>query len=278
MSRSAPNRAVHLQGVTIRRGRRTVLHEVSAVLPAGSVTSLVGPNGAGKSTVLQAVGGLHRLSSGAVCWGTEDLLALSAAQRARIVAAVVQRPPGDVSMSVREVVRLGLYAHRSGILSLSTGGDNTVREALQFAGCEHLFDRNYHQLSGGEQQRVQLARALAQNPRVLLLDEPTNHLDPKAQLDVLALVRAIAARGCVVLLSLHDLAHALGWSDRIIVLQQGRVEGAGPTREVLRPHLVQQVFGVEAAFHEELPDWPPAITLRRPWTTATAGAEHRAGK
>ena len=125
-------------------------------------------------------------------------------------------------MSVREVVRLGLYAHRSGILSLSTGGDNTVREALQFAGCEHLFDRNYHQLSGGEQQRVALARALIVKPRVLLLDEPFSALDADLRTQLRDdFAGRIAEQGTAALWVTHDEGEARAVGQRGYRLERG---------------------------------------------------------
>ena len=236
---------VRLDRVSFRIGGTAILDDVSAQLPTGSVTGLLGPNGAGKSTLLRLIAGLDTPAGGQVELDGTALHGLTRRETARRVALLEQSAAPSVDLSVREVVLLGRIPHRSRLLGGFGGEDDhrVAEESLALVGGSALAARLWHTLSGGEQQRVQIARALAQRPSLLLLDEPTNHLDVSAQLGLLGQVRSL---GLTAIMALHDLNLAAAYCDRILLLHRGRLVAAGTPAEVLVPETIAQVYGVDA--------------------------------
>jgi iron complex transport system ATP-binding protein len=230
---------------------RTILADVSFHVPAGSIAGLVGPNGAGKTTLLRAVVGAvgNRLGGGSIAFDGAPLGPPGSRARARTVGLV--EPTGLAApLRVGEVVALGRFPHRSQFGAPTDRDRAAVCGALERAGVGHLEDRRLSTLSDGERQRVLIARALAQNPRLLLLDEPTSHLDLGAASRVAAIVRQIAADGVAVVAALHDLTMAAGLCEQIVVLDDGRVVAAGPPRDVLTRELVEAVYRVRCEVFE----------------------------
>ncbi|MEO8527896.1 MAG: ABC transporter ATP-binding protein [Pseudolysinimonas sp.] len=235
--------------VTVRVGAATLVDGATFTAPAGSVTALLGPNGAGKSTLLRALSGVTRPDAGTVHFEGTDLLAMRRRDRARLVAFVEQEATTELPLTSRAVAALGRTPHSSLFGGADAASDDVVTLALTSAGALEFADRELPSLSGGERQRVLLARALAQQPRLLLLDEPMNHLDIAAQLEVFALLTRLAhAEGVTVVAALHDLALAASQADHVVVLAHGRVVTAGSTAETLTPEVIQEVYGVRAAW------------------------------
>ncbi|MDB5587692.1 MAG: iron transporter ATP-binding protein [Devosia sp.] len=236
-----------VQGVTVKAGERTILDGAGFTAPAGAVTGLIGPNGAGKSTMIGAVMGLRRLVRGTIAFDGANLPAMLPAERARLCAHVEQFATTTERLTVGDVVGLGRVPFQSAWQAAPSAQDETaVASALAAMGMATFANRLYQLLSGGEQQRVQIARALAQEPRMLLLDEPTSHLDIKAQLLVLDVLRAQAQAGCTVLLAMHDLNLAARYCDHLVVLDAGKVVAEGTPADVLDPDLLLRVYGVAA--------------------------------
>ncbi|QOR72017.1 ABC transporter ATP-binding protein [Ruania alkalisoli] len=234
------------EGLGYRVESAELLREVSLSLRAGEVTGILGPNGSGKSTLLRVLIGALPPSAGLLRLDGTDARELNRRTRAQAMAFVEQEAHAEITLSAREVVLLGRIPHRGPFGGDSPADLDLAQECLTRAGAAQLADRDFATLSGGERQRVQLARALAQQPRLLLLDEPTNHLDVAAQLAMLALVREVADAGTGVLMALHDLAHAAHACDQVLVLHQGEVAAAGAPADVLTPDLIAQVYGVRA--------------------------------
>ncbi len=237
---------VEVRELTVRIAGRALVDGVAFDAPVGAFTAIVGPNGAGKSTLLRAVAGIEHPASGMVLLDGVDLLALPRRPRARILALVEQDAATELPLTGRDVVRLGRSPHESLLGGGDADADAVVAAALARAGAEAFAARDVTTLSGGERQRVLLARALAQRPRILLLDEPTNHLDLAAQLDMVALVRALTAEGVTVVAAVHDLSLAAAHADAVVVLADGRVAAHGETEPTLTPALIRDVFGVRA--------------------------------
>ena len=231
------------------RGAATLLHSTSFDLPAGRTLGVVGPNGAGKTTLLRLLYRFHRPTTGAVSVGRTDIWSLSARAAAQRVAAVLQEQPSDFALTVREIVALGRTPHRQGF-----GGSNGARDqsviddALQQLDLAKLADRHLETLSGGERQKVMVARALAQEPQLLILDEPTNHLDIRHQLEVLDLIQNLPL---TIVTSLHDLNLTMGLCDDVLLLQSGRALGFGAPAEVLSEATVSDAFQIDA-YKEQL--------------------------
>lgn len=221
-----------------------VVQGVSLEAGQGAVTALLGPNGAGKSTLLKALAGLQP-STGSITLDGHTLQGIAPRARAQKVAYVPQRTRLTAPLSVRSVVELGRFAHR-GPWSAPTPSDRAaVERALAETALVPLAERPFPELSGGEQQRVLVARALASEAPVLLLDEPTSALDVRHALGLHQLLRRQAEQGRVVVVVLHDLAEARRHADHAVLLHQGRVHCAGPVAEVVAPTPIRTVYGVE---------------------------------
>jgi len=217
-----------VQNLAVTRGARTILTGASFTAPQAAMTGLIGPNGAGKSTLLSALLGLVP-STGSASFAGENLPAMPRRDRARLAALVEQSVSTEERLSVRDVVALGRIPFQSALA----------------AGMSGFAARRFNTLSGGEQQRVHIARALAQQPRLLLLDEPTSHLDIAAQLQLFALLRRRAATGTTVVLALHDLNLAAR-CHHLVVLTSGHVLAEGTPTQVLTPNLLRDTYGVAA--------------------------------
>ena len=230
-----------LDAVSVEVAGATLVRELHLKVGDGEVVGLVGPNGSGKSTALRCVYRALRPTTGAVLLDGTDLDSLSLRVSARSVAAVTQESTSEMDFTVAEVVALGRYPHHLGNEPLSEREGRLCTDAMRRVDVEHLGDRGFLSLSGGERQRVLIARALVQEPDVLVLDEPTNHLDVRHQVALLSYLRGC---GLTVLVALHDLNLAGATCDRLAVMDNGTLVATGPPAEVLRPELIQRVFGV----------------------------------
>ncbi|EWC60910.1 ABC transporter (iron.B12.siderophore.hemin), ATP-binding component [Actinokineospora spheciospongiae] len=234
---------VTAEGVSVSLGGTPIVSDVDFTVGPAEMVAVVGPNGSGKSTLLRAVYRALRPESGVVRVDGADVWSLSARQSAQRTAVVVQESGSDFVLKVADVIAMGRNPHK-GPVDRDTDDDRRVcAQAMAKTGVSALAGRDYDTLSGGEKQRVLLARALAQQPRLLVLDEPTNHLDIRFQLELLDLVRGLGVASLTVM---HDLALAVGHCDRVYVLHRGRVVAGGPPAEVLTTDLVAEVFGVRS--------------------------------
>lgn len=238
----APWRLV-VDGVSVMVNKTTIVSEVAVTVAADEMVGIVGPNGSGKSTLLRTIYRALRPHGGVVRVDGSDVWRLRARDSARRIAALIQEAGSDFALSVADVVAMGRNPHKRPLESDTAADRKICSEALVRTGAGALAGRDFQTLSGGEKQRVLLARALAQQPRLLVLDEPTNHLDIRFQLELLDLIRAV---GVSTLAVLHDLQLALAYCDRVYVVDGGRVVAAGPPARVLTPQLVAEVFGVRS--------------------------------
>jgi iron complex transport system ATP-binding protein len=235
---------VDVAGTTVRIDGITIVEDVELAVQTAEFVGLVGPNGSGKTTLLRTIYRALRPVAGAVFVGGDDVWELHPKEAARRTAAVVQEAPSDIDFAVFEVVALGRLPHK-GLIDRETRADHEIcRGALERVGMADFEDRFFSTLSGGEKQRVLVARALAQQSSVLVLDEPTNHLDIRFQLELLDLIRSL---GVTTIASMHDLALAADHCDRLYALKGGRVVAAGTPAEVLTADLIADVF--EVAVH-----------------------------
>ena len=238
--------SLSVSSLSVQKSGKTILSDVTFTAPAGQVTGLIGPNGAGKSTLLAAILGLEQ-ATGTAAFDAQNLPAMPRRDRARMVAFVEQSASTEERLTVRDVVALGRIPHEAAWQSAPSPEDGAIVDrALAETGMTAFATRRFDTLSGGEQQRVHLARALAQQPRLLLLDEPTSHLDIRGQLQLLALLRRKAAEGMTVVLALHDLNLAARFCDHVVVLSNGALAAEGTPRAVLTPALLNAVYGVSA--------------------------------
>ena len=222
---------------------KQILRDVSIAVEPGSITGLIGPNGSGKSSLLRCIYRALRPDSGTITLDGDDLWRLDSRETARRIAVVLQEYPSDFQFTVGEIVSMGRNPHK-GMFDRDTATDRgIIRDALARVGLAGFSHRNFNTLSGGEKQRVMIARILTQQASFLVLDEPTNHLDIRYQLETMELVKGL---GLTTLAALHDLNIAATYCDYIHVIDKGQIVASGRTDEVLLPRLIEDVFGVGA--------------------------------
>lgn len=242
---------IEIKNLNVDYGPRRVLKNISLDVKTGETLALLGPNGSGKSTLIRALSGVVR-ACGSNGGGTPPLLrlfgrdlgGLNAAQRARLMAVVPQAVSLPPAFTVWETVLLGRTPYLNFLGQLSSKDEEIARESLEKVDALSLAPRRVGELSGGEQQRVLLARALAQSTPVLLLDEPTTHLDLQHQIGLLELVHKLAReQNLTVLIALHDLNLAARYAERVALMVDGEIKASGTAKEVLRPAMISQVYG-----------------------------------
>ena len=237
-----------LDGVSFAYDGKPVLHDIGLELPPGRFYGIVGPNGCGKTTLLDLLTGSRRSRAGRVLFQGREVGGYRRRQLARMVALVPQEYAISFGFTVEEVVLMGRHPHLARFALPGPADWQLVDEVMAEIGIDHLRGRMVTELSGGEKQRVAVARALAQQTPVLLLDEATASLDVRYSLGILAaLARRVEKSGDTVIAVLHDLNLAATFCDHLIFLEQGRVHCAGPTSQVLTPANIRRVFGVESA-------------------------------
>lgn len=236
--------AFSLENAAVRRGRALVLQDASAQAQAGEVLGVIGANGAGKTTLLRAALGLVRLERGRASLASREVGSLSDPERASLAAYLPQERRVGWNLPAWRVASLGA-AHLA-----PKAARERAHDALGRVGLAALADRGVLDMSGGERGRVLLARLLAAHAPLLMADEPGAGLDPDAQLLALELLRAEAARGAAVVLTLHDLSLAARACDRLVVLHAGRVIADAAPREALTPAVLAEAFGLEGRLEE----------------------------
>lgn len=206
---------------------------------AGECVAVIGPNGSGKSSLLKALTGEYVRTQGQISLNGTPIGALAPQQKAKIIALVAQNEAVDPRLTVREYVRLGRVPHT--FCCSHDTHEQAVETALADVNLTAKSDRKMGQLSGGEQQRANIARAFAQEPKLLLLDEPTNHLDPLARLEILELVKQ---KGVAAIAVLHDLQLVAPFADQVILMSQQRMLECGSPEDVLQNKYITPTFGL----------------------------------
>jgi iron complex transport system ATP-binding protein len=234
---------VHLGDVSVVIDGIPIVQDASIDVAPGEFVGIIGPNGSGKSTMLRTIYRALAPHSGIVRIDGDDLRGLSPRESARRTAVVAQEPVSDFDFSVAEMVMMGRFPHKRHLDGVTHGDWDIVEQALRRVDMMAKSHRTFATLSGGEKQRVLLARALAQGTRILVLDEPTNHLDIYAQLDLMELVRSL---GMTTIAALHDLNIAATYCDRLYAMKAGLIVASGPVDEVLTPQRIADIFRVRA--------------------------------
>jgi ABC-type cobalamin/Fe3+-siderophores transport system ATPase subunit len=234
-----------IQSISTSYGKRLALQDLSLAVQSGEILAVIGPNGAGKSTLIRAVSGILPLLQGRVSISGKDLARLNPAQRARLVAVTPQARNLPPAFSVYETVLLGRTPHLGWMGQAGASDHARVHQSLERTGTLDLAERRVGELSGGEQQLVLLARALAQDTPVLLLDEPTTHLDLQHQTRLLQLVRDLASRhDLAILLVVHDLNLAGLYADQLALLVEGKLWAIGSPAEVLTSENLSAIYQI----------------------------------
>jgi len=222
---------------------KNIVDGIRLEVQSGEFIGVIGPNGSGKSSLLRMIYRLYHPTSGLILLNERDIWSLSAKEVAQNEAVLPQESIGDFDFTVEEMVFMGRTPHKK-LFDVDTKEDDSiVKYALSRVGMDSFAQRIFRTLSGGEKQRVLIARALAQQAKVLILDEPTNHLDIRSQLEILELLRSLKV---TIIIALHDLNIAATYCDRLYLLQTGQVVAHGQPQDVLTPAIIESVYGVRA--------------------------------
>jgi len=241
-----------IESLTVAYGQKTAVEGVSLEVFPGEIFALIGPNGAGKSTLIRAISGVIPSASGRVLVNGDDLAGFSAIRRARTLAVVPQARQLGGAFTVEQAVMMGRTPYLGWLGREGETDREAVRLALEQTFLEAFADRQIANLSGGEQQRVLLARALAQATPVLLLDEPTSHLDLQHQTNLLSLVKELArAQKLAVLMALHDLNLVSFYADKVALIVHGRIQIMGQPGQVIRAEHISAAYQtpVDIVYH-----------------------------
>lgn len=257
---SAETPRLAFDAATVGYGGHPVVSGSDLSVAPGEFVGLVGPNGAGKSTLLRAVTGASSIIAGSVLVDGIGVQRMSSRERARLVGVVPQTLPVAFAFDGRAFVEMGRHPWLGRLQDLSAEDDAIVEEVMALTDTTRLASERVDTLSGGDLQRLTVAQALAQRPRVLLLDEPTSHLDLNHRLQVLDLVRGLADTGLAVLAVFHDLDIAARYSDRIAVVARGSIAPAQAPERALTAPVIESVFGVKAVVRTDPVTGAVAVT------------------
>ncbi len=233
---------ISLKDIKIELGNNLVINEVDMEIKKGEIVGVIGPNGSGKTTLLKAIYRVLIPNGGEIFLGNKNLKEYSIKESARSMSVVAQHNYYNFEFSVHDIVLMGRAPYKKCFERSNATDYKMVDNSLKAVGLNQYGSRDFSTLSGGEQQRVILARALAQNTPCIILDEPTNHLDIKHQLEIMDIVTSL---NHTVVAAIHDLNIALMYCDKVFVLKNGNIVCHGNTNEVLTEKTIREVFEVD---------------------------------
>jgi len=265
--------SLSVQNLSFDYGKTSILKDIQFSLQSGEVLGIIGPNGAGKSTIVKLLTRILKAKTGSISLNNQDITKLSRLELAKHIAVVPQASDLPEAFTAQEIVMMGRTPHL-GFLTNESEADYALVEKMMkrtdtWKFAERSIDsldtwkfaeRSIDSLSGGEKQRVLLARALVQEPKYLLLDEPTNHLDLRYQVEVLQYVQAEVKQGVGALVVLHDLNLAARACQRILVLHNGSIVAQGKPNEILTTELIQNVYGAQVSIFTQ-PDTGETVVM-----------------
>lgn len=239
---------IKTENIVVNLDSKNIIHDINIEVDNKEVVGIIGPNGSGKSTLLKCIYRILKPSSGIIKFDGNDIKSMSVKETSKNTAVLSQHNIYDFDFTVLEIVLLGRSPYKKFMERDNAEDYKIVNDALKKVNMLHLKDRTFQSLSGGEQQRVILARALAQQPQCLILDEPTNHLDIKYALQLMKIVKDLSIE---VIAAIHDLNTAAMYCDKIYVLKDGEITKYGTPKEVLTSQLIKHVFEVDAKVIED---------------------------
>ena len=238
--------------VNLKIGQHHILSDVSLNLGAGKVMGVLGPNGAGKTSLLKMLSG-QLASQHSVSWNNKTLTDYDPMSLAQQIAVVNQLNESVFALDLYQIVRMGLLPHKSLLSRQTPDDDKSISDAISVVGLENKVQQRFNSLSGGEQQRGLIARALVQKAALIILDEPVNHLDIYYQHQVLKLLRSLAHKlNITVIMSLHDLNLAANYCDHLCLLNEGKMVAQGSPEQVLTSERLEQVYKIPCQIRHEI--------------------------
>lgn len=241
-----------LEKVSAGYGQRVVVRDASIDIQKGEIICLIGPNGGGKSTLLKSINGTLGIKGGNIFLGKRDLSQLSAKEIAKELSIVTTERIRPQLMTCKDIVMSGRLPFSGGFGRYGREDEEIARRSMETMKVDKLADTSYESLSDGQKQRTLIARAICQSPRVLVMDEPTSYMDIKHRLELMEVVRQMAASEVTVIMSLHEIELALGVADRLLlVYDDGHVLVKTPA-EVIENSMIQELYGLDDAMYQKI--------------------------
>lgn len=238
---------IAVEDITVKIGKKTIIENICANIGNKEFVGIIGPNGSGKSTLLKSIYRVIKPNAGFITLDDIKLDDMTLKQSARKLGVMTQASNFSFDFTVKEVAMMGRTPHKKLLEPDDDNDYKIVNKAIERVGMEKYIDRKFNTLSGGEKQRVLIARAIASQPKALILDEPTNHLDIHYQISLLDLVKKLDIE---VFSAMHDLNLAATYCDKIYVINEGIIVDYGSPKKVLTSTLLKEVFNVKAIIEE----------------------------
>lgn len=235
---------LYTDNISVSYGNENIIENMSLEFERGGFIGILGPNGCGKTTFLKTISRILSPNTGAVFIDDKDIKEFGSKSLARTLGCVSQETNVAFDFTVKDVVLMGRYPHMGKLTPLSENDLKIAEDAMKTTNVAHLSGRLITEISGGERQRVLIARSIAQQPKILLLDEPTSHLDINHQIDILTMIRSLTPKITVIGV-FHDLNLAAHFCDRIILMEKGKVIKSGTPEEVLTKELIKRCFSIK---------------------------------
>jgi iron complex transport system ATP-binding protein len=234
---------INVDGLHFSYSSKPVLRDLDLQINKGELVGIVGSNGSGKSTLIKCINKLLKPDKGSVFLNSEDIANLNYKEISRFIGYVPQSIPNDFSSTVFETVLMGRKPHMD--FAPKEKDFRKTADLLSAFGIENISMECINELSGGQRQKVFIARSLAQEPRIMLLDEPTANLDMKHQLEAMELIKKVSKKGMCVIIAIHDINLAAKYCNKFIMLKEGRIHDIG-SKEILHQENIKEVYGVDA--------------------------------
>jgi iron complex transport system ATP-binding protein len=243
-------------------GNTDVITDISFSLEKGEFVAILGRNGSGKSTLIKALQGLLKKTRGTVEVGKKDVFSLSARQLAKQIAYVPQISSLSFEFSVLEIIHMGRYVHQGRIERTTSLDESAIQDVMKLTEILHLQHKKIAHLSGGEQQRVYIARALAQDTPVLFLDEPSSHLDICYQVEIYRILKRLQKeKGKTILTTEHNINLVIPYSQRLMFLREGKIFALGPPEKLITKSCIREVFQADVDIRENAHSGLPEISF-----------------
>jgi len=235
---------IDIKNLTFSYGDRNVLNDISFRVENGEILGILGPNGSGKTTLINVINGYLKKDGGEILIKNKKIEKYSRKELARIMGVVPQDMIPAFDFTVYDIVSMGRYPHLGIIDPISDRDEMLIFEALKKTGLYELKDKSIREISGGERQRVFIARAIAQDPEIILLDEPTSNLDIRFQIEILEIIEKMREEGKTVLMSMHDVNLAIRYCTKLALISEGRIYAIGEPDDVISEESIEKVYGI----------------------------------
>lgn len=236
---------IKVQDLEFYYGNKKILDNISFEVESGEILGILGPNGSGKTTLLNVLNGVLKKKNGDIFIKNKKIEDYSRKELAKIMAILPQDMSPSFDFTVYEIVSMGRYPHLGLLDSFSEKDEKMIENAMEITDVLKFKNKSIREISGGERQRVFIARAIAQEPEIILLDEPTSNLDLKYQIEILDIIEKMRKEGKTIIISMHDVNLAIKYCSRLALLSSGKIYAIGKPDEIIDEKSISEVYGIE---------------------------------